>query len=235
VPALTSHSLRSSDDGGEPFPRCSASVIDLADRILDVEEEAGRSQLVALCTHVSVGLSGVHDLIDLVREPIVEHAADQSGIHTPLRRIVRELLEPGLGTRAMIRVLMLECMLDLLRRRLSAGDRALSWVAALDDQRVWKAVGLMLDKPGDPHSVQSLADAAGMSRSSFAKHFSEAYGTGAMELLRNIRVQRAANLLCETDLPVKRIADLVGFRSRSAFSRTFERFTGVPPREYRRA
>jgi AraC-like DNA-binding protein len=234
VPALTSHSLRSFQDGGEPFPQCSASVIELADKILEVEEMAGQSQLVALCTHVTIGLSGIDDLIDLVREPIVERAGSRSEIQTPLQKIIREVLEPGLGSKAMIRVLMLQCMIELLRKRLSAGDQALAWVAALDDQKVWKAVGLMLDAPGDPHSVQSLADAVGMSRSTFAKHFSEAYGTGAMELLRNIRVQRAANLLCETDLPVKRIADIVGFRSRSAFTRMFEKFTGMPPQDYRR-
>ena len=189
---------------------------------------------MALCTHVTIGLSGIGDLIDLVREPIVESAGSRSEIQTPLQKIIREIMEPSLGSKAMIRVLLLQCMIELLRKRLIAGDQALAWVSALDDQKVWKAVGLMLDDPGAPHSVQSLADTVGMSRSTFAKHFSVSYGTGAMELLRNIRVQRAANLLCETDLPVKRIAELVGFQSRSAFTRMFEKFTGMPPMSYRR-
>ena len=34
IPALTSHSLRSFQDGGDPFPKCSASVVDLADNVL---------------------------------------------------------------------------------------------------------------------------------------------------------------------------------------------------------
>lgn len=233
VPALTSHSLRSFEDGGDTFPQCSASMVRLADKILEVKETEEHSQLIALCTNVSIGLSGIDDLIDLVREPIVESAGLDSEIQSPLQKMIQELLNPGLGSKAMIRVLLLECMIELLRKRICAQDLALAWVSALEDEKVWNAIKLMLDAPGGPHSVQSLADAVGMSRSSFAKHFRDAYGTGTMELLRHIRVQRAASLLNETDLPVKRIAEMVGFRSRSAFTRMFEKLTGQAPQSFR--
>ena len=233
VPALTSHGLRSFDDGGDTFPKCSASMVRLADKILEVKETGEHSQLIALCTNVTIGLSGIDDLIDLVREPIVESAGLKSEIQSPLQKMIQEILNPGLGSKAMIRVLLLECMIELLRKRIAAEDLALTWVSALDDEKVWNAIKLMLDAPGDPHSVQSLADAVGMSRSSFAKHFRDAYGTGTMELLRNIRVHRAASLLDETDLPVKRIAEMVGFRSRSAFTRMFEKLTGQAPQSFR--
>ena len=72
-----------------------------------------------------------------------------------------------------------------------------------------------------------------MSRSAFAARFAGVYGNGPMELLRDLRVQRAAAMLSRSDLPVKRIAQLVGFQSRSAFSRTFTAATGVPPHRYR--
>jgi AraC-like DNA-binding protein len=91
----------------------------------------------------------------------------------------------------------------------------------------------MLDQPGHPHTVESLADVAGMSRSSFAERFSEAYGSGPMTLLRDLRMHLAASLLTQSDLPVKRIAELAGFQSRSAFTRTFESTTGMSPRGFR--
>ena len=103
----------------------------------------------------------------------------------------------------------------------------------LADQKLWTALQLMLDEPGAPHSVESLSSAAGMSRSTFSKRFSDAYGRGPMELLRNIRIRFASGMLAETDLPVKRIAQLAGFQSRSAFTRAFETIVGISPGAFR--
>ena len=107
-------------------------------------------------------------------------------------------------------------------------------MVALTDEKLWKSLQQMLDDPGDPHTVESLAETAGMSRSSFAARFASAYGHGPMELLRELRMQQAAALLAQTDIPVKRIAHLAGFKSRSAFSRTFTKMIGVSPRSYRK-
>ena len=106
-------------------------------------------------------------------------------------------------------------------------------MAALADPSLWNALRLMLDALGDPHSVESLADSVGMSRAAFAKRFADACGSGPIELLRDLRMHRAAHLLSTTDLPVKRIADLVGFASRSSFTRTFEAKTDQSPRSFR--
>ena len=106
-------------------------------------------------------------------------------------------------------------------------------MAALIDEKLWAALRLMLDRPSHPHSLESLADVAGMSRSSFATRFSDAYGSGPMKLLRDLRMHLAASLLTESELPVKRIAELAGFQSRSAFTRTFESTTGMSPRSFR--
>lgn len=91
----------------------------------------------------------------------------------------------------------------------------------------------MLDVLRHPHTVESLAEIARMSRSSFAGRFSTAYGHGPMELLWKLHMQLASNLLIENDLPVKRIAQLAGFTSRSAFSRTFKSSVGRSPQSYR--
>ena len=138
-----------------------------------------------------------------------------------------------MGSNAMIRALLLECVIHLLRTRLLANDRALNWMAVLADQKLWTTLQAMLDTPGDHHTVESLAHIAGMSRSSFAGRFSDAYGEGPMELLRELRMHLAASLLIQSDLPVKRIAKLVGFSSRSAFSRALSNTIGLPPNQFR--
>ncbi len=232
VPAMQSHALRSFGETTDPIPECRPAELNLA-RHLEISAAAGNGQLTSLCAHATIGLRGVRDVVDLIREPLAEHVSTGSRLEQPLRRLLEEVCNPGLGSRAMVRAILLECMIDMLRLRLSAEDKSLSWMAALKDQNIWTALRLMLDQPGRPHTVDTLADAAGMSRSAFAKRFSDACGSGPMELLRDLRVRRAGILLTQTDVPVKRVAEMVGFSSRSAFSRMFETKTGQSPRKFR--
>lgn len=233
IPALQTHTLHSHGGKGDPFPTCKPAELNLARHLSRAKDSKDDEQLVALCAHVTIGLRGVKDIIDLIREPIVELVKEGSQIETPLCRLVGEISNPKLGSRAMIRAILLECMIDLLRERIEAKDQALTWMAALKDKSVWSALRLMLDAPGDNHTVESLANTVGMSRSSFAKRFSDAYGNGPMELLRDLRMRLAGSLLSDTDLPVKKIAAMVGFQSRSSFTRMFEKKSGMSPRTFR--
>ncbi len=233
VPATQSHKLRSFGELDQPLPDCHPAELDLVHHLSGSEAPAPGNKLLAVCSQVNIGLRGVGDLIDLVREPIVEQVLPAGAMAGPVDRLLEELSSPKLGSRAMVRVLLMQCMIQLLRGRLEARDPGLGWMAALIDEKLWAALRLMLDAPGNPHSVESLAEAAGMSRSTFAKRFTVAYGTGPMELLRSLRMHLAASLLVESDMPVKRIAELVGFQSRSAFTRTFENAVGTAPGSFR--
>ena len=235
VPGHKAHTLRSFGATGEPIPHCRPAELDLEQYLLKNEQINPNARLLAVCSNVKVGLHGVDDLVDLVREPLIEHVEASNSLVDPVEQLLEELSAPTLGSRAMVRVLLHQCMIHLLRKRLLAHDPALNWMAALIDEGLWSALRLMLDTPGHPHSVESLADAAGMSRSSFAERFSAAYGSGPKKLLRELRMNLACSLLKQSDLPVKRIAELVGFQSRSAFTRTFESITGKSPRNFRAA
>ncbi|MCP4386293.1 MAG: AraC family transcriptional regulator [Hyphomicrobiales bacterium] len=234
VPAQRSHTLRSYGTRHDPVPTCRPAGLDIEHVIHPADGRTAEDGLIALCAHVSLSLRKVENLIDLIRTPVVETVHADSALAAPVHQLLREISNPGPGSRAMIRALLLQAMIELMRRRLASGDAGLSWMAALGDGRLWPALQRMLDAPGEPHSVESLAQIAGMSRSGFAKRFGEAYGSGPMELLRDLRMRLACSLLSETDLPVKRIAEMVGFTSRSAFSRSFEAVTGVSPRGFRR-
>lgn len=233
VPALHTHTLRSFGEPGHPLPDCHPAELDLVRHLQNGEHTDTSGKLLAICSDIRVGLRGVGGLVDLIREPIVEQVASDVAMSAPVERLLLELSAPTLGSRAMIRALLLECIIQLLRKRLLARDQALNWMAALIDERLWSALRLMLDRPNHPHTVESLAQAAGMSRSSFAARFSDAYGSGPMKLLRDLRMHLAASLLTQSELPVKRIAELTGFQSRSAFTRTFETTTGMSPRSFR--
>ena len=203
VPAALPHTLKSHGEKGNPLPDCHPAELGLARHLSVGADPATSSRLMAICGRVKIGVRGMSDLVDLVREPIIEHIRHDSALRPTLDQLLLELSAPRLGSRAMVRALLQQCMIHLLRQRLQAEDEALSWMAALADESLWTALRLMLDQPGNQHSVESLAEAAGMSRSTFAQRFSAAYGSGPMELLRSLRMHLAASLLVESDLPVK--------------------------------
>lgn len=233
VPATQAHTLCSHGGQGSPLPDCHPAELNLARHLrVDNDDEAGGG-LLAICSQVKIGVRGLRGLIDLIRDPLIERIDPKSAMVGAVDQLLQELSEPKLGSKAMIRALLLQCMIQLLRRRLTSNEPGLRWMAALADEKLWSALRSMLDQPGHAHSVESLAEAASMSRSTFAQRFSEAYGSGPMELLRSLRMHLAASLLTESDLPVKRIAELAGFKSRSAFKRAFEGNVGKSPQGFR--
>ena len=115
--------------------------------------------------------------------------------------------------------------------------RHIAWdIGALGVARsLARALDVMLDAPEQPHTLESVAKAAGMSRSAFSERFGQAFGRSAMELLREVRLDRGAELLRATELSVQAVAEKVGFSSRSHFSRAFRGKYGVDPAGFRAA
>ncbi len=60
---------------------------------------------------------------------------------------------------------------------------------------------------------------------------------GYAELLQalqdEVRRERAIDLLCRTDKPIKQVALEVGFSDEKSFARAFREWTGEPPGAYR--
>lgn len=106
-------------------------------------------------------------------------------------------------------------------------------MAAAQDERLWAATGYIFSHPEAPHSLEALAERAGMSRSSFAVRFKHTFGRGPMDLVRELRMIQAAQLLACSDTPVKTVAEQVGYDSRSYFSRAFRDAFGLSPADYR--
>lgn len=174
-------------------------------------------------------------LFDYLRAPLVESVAESAMFRRSFQQLLDELAAPRPGTRALAEALMKQCLIVLLRRHVASGRCQAPWLAALEQPRLGPAVIAMLDAPEAPHSLQSLAERAGMSRAAFAERFRATFERPPMAFLRDVRLRRAARLLAETDLPVKTVAGRVGFASRSHFSRAFKASFGADPAAYRAA
>ncbi|MFQ5785310.1 MAG: AraC family transcriptional regulator [Alphaproteobacteria bacterium] len=218
---------------GEPLPATTCEP--LADGLERLAAGTGDHGVVLACGKIRAIFRGVHGLFDYLREPIVENFADDDPIRGAFESLLAELAAPQPGAAALSEALMKQCLVLLLRRHCASGECRVAWLSALEDARLAAAVAAMLEAPASPFTVERLADIAGMSRSAFAQRFAEVFDRPPMDFLREIRLRHAARLLCSSNLPVKAVANSVGYASRSYFSRAFKAFYGTDPAGFRAA
>lgn len=161
--------------------------------------------------------------------PMVVTLATDRCARQALALLRKEVADPLAGSMALAEAMLSACIVYAVRA--ASGSDGLASVEATAPMA--RAVARIVASPGADHSVDSLARTAGMSRSTFSRHFAATYGTGPMDFVLGQRLGEAATLLRSTSLPVKAVAAAVGFDSRSYFSRAFRAKFGVDPTAYR--
>ncbi len=94
---------------------------------------------------------------------------------------------------------------------------------------ILRALALIEERYAEPLTVAELARSAGLGISRFHEHFRRETGQTPAERLAATRLDRAADLLRETRLPIAEIALAVGFSDQSALTRSFRRRRGTTP------
>src|SRR5512132_2558095 len=117
----------------------------------------------------------------------------------------------------------------------SAAGEAPSWLRALNDPVVARALAALHARPDAPWTIESLAAEVHLSRATLARRFTELVGEPPLTYLTRWRMDLAARRLKDTTEPVESIARGVGYTSEYAFNRAFSRHRGQPPGRYRRA
>jgi AraC-like DNA-binding protein len=138
----------------------------------------------------------------------------------------------GAGVLAKLAEVLFIEVLRLYVNEQSAGRSG--WLAAIGDRVVGAALTQLHARPAQAWTVETLARAAGTSRSVLAERFQQLVGSAPMEYLTQWRMLLAANLLCRSSVPLARIAEDVGYQTDTAFIRAFRREYGVPPAAWRR-
>ena len=96
--------------------------------------------------------------------------------------------------------------------------------------RIARAIARIRQDFRSPLAVADLADAAGMSASSFHEHFKSITATTPLQYQKDLRLMEARRLLAEGSHSVSAAAFEVGYESPTQFSREYARKFGASPR-----
>src|ERR1700722_13772315 len=101
--------------------------------------------------------------------------------------------------------------------------------------RIEETVAYMHQHLDQPLQVATLAAKANFSPSQFFLLFKRLVGSAPIDYFIRMRIQRAGQLLCETDLSVKEVAAKLGYDDPFYFSRIFKSVNSLAPSDYRAA
>jgi AraC-like DNA-binding protein len=168
--------------------------------------------------------------------PLIHVAADDTSswrVQSLLKLNETESAQPGPGSVFLITRLMEVIFVEILRHEALRVDREHNGLlAGLRDPVAARALSAMHGKVAHNWTVASLARLCGVSRSTFAAHFSKVVGLTPIEYLLRWRMTLAKDELRHGTRSIGEIALAIGFQSSSAFSSAFTRANGSSPRKF---
>lgn len=177
---------------------------------------------------------------DLLSEmmPRLVHITGKDGIGarlgTLLSLIREEAAQAGPGSDLILSRLIEVLLIETLRREAAKLPHP-GMLRGLADPQLARALADIHADVRRDWTIAALAQKAGMSRSAFARRFSEAVGLAPVEYLLRWRMALAKDALRHGRGSLEEIAETIGYRSASAFSTAFSRKVGCPPSEFARS
>ncbi|MBI5511381.1 MAG: helix-turn-helix transcriptional regulator [Deltaproteobacteria bacterium] len=192
---------------------------------------------------------GVQECIVHLPTTLLARVADELGVKKPQWAVVRAPTPPPL--RALVEslkweartaadqpghVLVLESLATAIAALVLRGFQ--TWDeqtrgAQTPASRLRAVEELLRSDPGASPSLDQLAALCGMSRFHFLRRFKRQYGMPPHAYLLRLKVERAAELLRRTEMPLTTIAYDLGFGSSSRLTEAFARRFGQPPSRWR--
>jgi AraC-like DNA-binding protein len=174
-------------------------------------------------------LDGLPDLIRL-------RPAAGSALRVTLDLLAAETAGDGPGQQALLDRLLDVALVQALRAHLlDAGAEAPGWFRAMDDPSLAEALRAIHDDPAHPWTVGELASHAHLSRTAFARRFSDVLAQPPLQYVTDWRMALAKERLRDSEEGLARIASAVGYGSEFSFAAAFKRHAGVAPGRWRAA
>ena len=104
----------------------------------------------------------------------------------------------------------------------------------VDSQQISSVCDYVKEHYQENLSLTSLSEAMGYSAKYLSRLFKENMSWNLSDYIQYVRIEKAKELLIQTQLSVEEIQELVGIPSRTTFIRVFKKFEGLPPGQYRK-
>ena len=160
-------------------------------------------------------------------------APGQREVRTLLAQLVQACQTPRLGSQLAVKAALLGIVAVCARSGLIEG-RQMRPNADYKARQLKGIVGYLGEHFAEPLTLSAVAAQFGLSPQYFSTFFRENFGRTFTQHVNSLRIEQAARLLRETDLPVMEIAFNVGFDNFSYFIKRFREVYGVSPSHYRK-
>lgn len=161
----------------------------------------------------------------------VNHKND---IITLLNRIVAEQAEEQFGSEFLVNLLILELFVMISRVLKLEWERSITEDSPKQKELVHLAKQFILNHYERDIGLKDICGYVFLSPSYFARIFKQETGHSPISLLIHTRIDRAKELLIESEDKASDIALSVGFSNQQRFNETFKKLTGMTPLEYRK-
>jgi AraC-like DNA-binding protein len=190
-----------------------------------------------LCAAYEYDHDAAHSLMPLLPPLLVvrpSEVPDDDALSSTLRLLGHELANRSPGSATIIDRLIDIVFAHVIRAWVENPENdASSWLMALRDPVIARALTAMHTHPSAPWTIERLAREVNLSRATLTRRFSALVGEPPLAYLTRWRMDLAARHLRDTDDSVSAIARRVGYASEFAFSRAFSRLRGQAPGRYR--
>ncbi len=154
-------------------------------------------------------------------------------IDTLMRRIVELESEPEAEVSA--EQLLKALIIELDREHRNTPDHEPLATEQHHREIVLATAAKIRESPAETPSIVELAHAAGYSVDHFSRIFLKVTGLRPQHYIIQAKIERACQLLLESNLTISAISEVVGFQDIFYFSRQFKQKVGQSPSQYRKA
>lgn len=107
-------------------------------------------------------------------------------------------------------------------------------ITSVDDAFLFKLNKVIVENmENDELNVEFISQELGISRASLYNRLKALTGMGASEYVNKLRIEKAMELLRQTELNMTEIAERTGFSTSRYFSTAFKKYTGITPTQYK--
>lgn len=201
---------------------------------MDQQPNSGALLLCGYCQFTSEADSPMASLFpsfSIIRDEVFQQRLWLQGI---LSQLSAEYLSDQPGAQIVVNKLTEVLIVELIRINFGQNQQS-PLLQALADKHIAASLQYLHNDLAQAWTLDTLAREVGVSRAGFAKRFKELVGVSMFKYLTQLRVQRAKELLQDTDQPLYSVANQVGYESDLAFTKTFKKQAGITPTAYRKS